>query len=187
MAKYQYELNEDFLPTVSSAFLIKNGERVKLSSGQDNFILIISCILTSIQNNSLIFIDELENFLHPNFISQAMKTLTQCLLDTNSICIIATHSLHLAREIPRVGVTVFERLHEPNEIILYNPEIESYSCNLQIMSNYIFNTKEESSIFDSTLREIAKKYKSKKELINSMGNDFNREIILSIADRINEN
>jgi predicted ATPase len=187
MAKYQYELNEDILPSVSSAFLIKNGERVKLSSGQENFILIISCILTSIQNNSLIFIDELENFLHPNFISQAMKILTQCLLDTNSICIIATHSLHLAREIPRVGVTVFEKPHGSNEIILYNPEIESYSCNLQIMSNYIFNTKEESSIFDSRLREIANKYKSKKELINSLGNEFNREIILSIADRINEN
>ncbi|UWI95091.1 ATP-binding protein [Enterobacter roggenkampii] len=187
MIKHQRKINEDYEPIVSSVFLVRDGKKIKLSSGQDNFILIISCILSSIQNNSLIFIDELENFLHPNFISQAIKILTQCLLETNSICIIATHSLHLAREIPRTGVNIFENINNKNKIVVYNPEIESYSCNLQIISNYIFNTKEESSLFDSTLRKVAKKYKNKKELISSLDNKLNREILLSIADRLNEN
>lgn len=186
-AKAHHSSNEGALLTVSHIFLERNGKEVKLSSGQENFILIISCILTSIQNNSLIFIDELENFLHPNFISQAMKALKQCLIETNSICVLATHSLHIAREIPRDGVTIFENNPTTNEIILYNPDIESYSCNLQLMSNYIFNTKEENSLFDSTLRQVAKRYNNKKELINDLGETTSREIILSIADRINEN
>ncbi|MDU7350586.1 MAG: AAA family ATPase [Citrobacter freundii] len=187
LAKYHYEFNDSSWPGASTIFLSRDGKELKLSSGQDNFILIISCILTSIQNNSLIFIDELENFLHPNFISQAMKILTQCLLETNSICIIATHSLHIAREIPKDGVTIFENPFNSNDIVIYNPDIESYSCNLQLMSNYIFNTKEESSIFDSTLHDIAKKYNNKKDLINDLIHKTSHEIILSIADRINEN
>ncbi|HHQ6722087.1 TPA: AAA family ATPase [Serratia fonticola] len=186
-AERHHGINDDQWLTTSHLSLVRDGRVIKLSSGQENFILIISCILTSIQNNSLVFIDELENFLHPNFISQAMKTLKQCLIETNSICVLATHSLHIAREIPRVGVTIFENNPAINEIILYNPDIESYSCNLQLMSNYIFNTKEESSIFDSTLRNVAKKYKNKKDLIDDLGETTSREIILSIADRINEN
>lgn len=186
-AKAHHRANDGAWLTVSHIFLERNGKELKLSSGQENFILIISCILTSIQNNSLIFIDELENFLHPNFISQAMKALKQCLIETNSICVLATHSLHIAREIPRDGVTIFENNAATNEIILYNPDIESYSCNLQLMSNYIFNTKEENSLFDSTLRQVAKRYNNKKALINDLGKTISREIILSIADRINEN
>ncbi|WP_205245839.1 hypothetical protein, partial [Enterobacter roggenkampii] len=85
------------------------------------------------------------------------------------------------------GVNIFENINNKNKIVVYNPEIESYSCNLQIISNYIFNTKEESSLFDSTLRKVAKKYKNKKELISSLDNKLNREILLSIADRLNEN
>ncbi|AFI89915.1 AAA family ATPase [Pectobacterium parmentieri] len=187
LARTHHDTNEDSWLAVLDVFLERSGKEIKLSSGQENFIIIISCILTSIQNNSLIFIDELENFLHPNFISQAMKALKQCLIETNSICVLATHSLHIAREIPRDGVTIFEHNSTTNEITLYNPVIESYSCNLQLMSNYIFNTKEENSIFDSTLRQVAKRYSNKKELINDLGETISREIILSIADRINEN
>jgi len=187
LAKTHHDANDGSLLTISHVFLERDGRKLKLSSGQENFILIISCILTSIQNNSLIFIDELENFLHPNFISQAMKALKQCLVETNSICVLATHSLHIAREIPRDGVTIFEHNTNVNEITLYNPEIESYSCNLQLMSNYIFNTKEENSIFDEKLRKVAEKYSNKKELIEDLGESVSRGIILSIADRINEN
>lgn len=187
LAKHHHIVYEGSWLTVSHVCFNRNGKPIKLSSGQENFILIISCILTSIQNNSLIFIDELENFLHPNFISQAMRALKECLIKTNSICVLATHSLHISREIPKDGVTIFECNPATNEITLYNPEIESYSCNLQLMSNYIFNTKEEDSIFDSTLREVAKRYTDKKELIDDLGKTVSREIILSIADRINEN
>lgn len=184
--KHFNETDGEYL-RLDHVFITRNGREAKLSSGQENFILMISCLLTSIQNNSLVFIDELENFLHPNFISQAMKILKDCLIDTNSICIIATHSLHIAREIPKEGVTIFERFNDASSLVIYNPGIESYSCNLQLMSNYIFNTKEEESIFDSTLRNIANKYKTKKKLINELGGSTSRDILLSIADRINEN
>lgn len=186
-AKKHFNKTDGEYLRLAHVFLTQNGTEAKLSSGQENFMLMISCLLTSIQNNSLVFIDELENFLHPNFISQAMKILKDCLIETNSICIIATHSLHIAREIPKEGVTIFERFNDASSLIIYNPEIESYSCNLQLMSNYIFNTKEEESIFDNTLRSIANKYKTKKQLINALGSNTSRDILLSIADRINEN
>ncbi|WP_369887280.1 AAA family ATPase [Klebsiella pneumoniae] len=67
-------------------------------------------MLSSIQNNSIILIDEIENFLHPNLIISLISSLSDLLISTNSICLIATHSLYVAREIPRSGVHIFERI-----------------------------------------------------------------------------
>lgn len=171
---------------IKEAFFIQEEEKMEMSSGQNNFINIILCILISIQNNTLIFIDELENFLHPNFISQAMRMLKDCLVKTNSICVIATHSLHIAREIPRQGVSVFERCKDLSEVLTYTPEMESYSCDLQTISNYIFNTKEEGSLFDDNLKDIAKKFRSKREVFEEFRGKISNEIILSITDRVYE-
>ena len=113
--------------------------------------------------------------------------MKKLLLLLNSVCVIATHSLFIAREIPSSGVSVFIRDDKSDEMYAVHPNFESYSCSLQKISDYIFNSGQEKSIFDGNLKIIAEGFDSKRELFKQYTGTISDEILLSISDKINEN
>ena len=164
-----------------------NGLReITYSSGQYYALLLMAYILSSIQNNSIILIDEIENFLHPNLIISLISSLSDLLISTNSICLIATHSLYVAREIPRSGVHIFEKDID-NSIYTFNPNIETYGEDLQKLSAYVFFSKDRDSKYNEKIKEIAKRYKNKKDLIDDLHGDLSYALLSRIADKIDEN
>lgn len=156
------------------------------SSGQYYALFLMAYILASIQNNSIILIDEIENFLHPNLIISLISSLSDLLVGTNSICLIATHSLYVAREIPRSGVHIFEKELD-NSIYTFNPTIETYGEDLQKLSAYVFFSKDRESKYNEKIESIAKKYKNKKDLIDDLDGDLSYGLLSRIADKIDEN
>jgi len=156
------------------------------SSGQHYALFLMAYILASIQNNSIILIDEIENFLHPNLIISLISSLSDLLIGTNSICLIATHSLYVAREIPRSGVHIFEKEFD-NSIYTFNPTIETYGEDLQKLSAYVFFSKDRESKYNEKIKSIAKRYKNKKDLIDDLDGDISYGLLSRIADKIDEN
>ncbi|MBN3238280.1 MULTISPECIES: AAA family ATPase [Pectobacterium] len=164
-----------------------NGLReIIYSSGQYYALFLMAYILSSIQNNSIILIDEIENFLHPNLIISLISSLSDLLISTNSVCLIATHSLYVARETPRSGVHIFEK-EVDNSIYTFNPNIETYGEDLQKLSAYVFFSKDRESKYNEKIRGIAKKYKNKKELIDKFDGELSYSLLSRIADKIDEN
>ena len=164
-----------------------NGLReITYSSGQYYALFLMAYILASIQNNSIILIDEIENFLHPNLIISLISNLSDLLISTNSVCLIATHSLYVAREIPRSGVHIFEKDMD-NSIYTFNPNIETYGEDLQKLSAYVFFSKDRESKYNEKIVSIAKKYKNKKELIEDLDGELSYGLLSRIADKIDEN
>ncbi len=164
-----------------------NGLReIIYSSGQYYALFLMAYILSSIQNNSIILIDEIENFLHPNLIISLISSLSDLLISTNSICLIATHSLYVAREIPRSGVHIFEKDID-NSIYTFNPNIETYGEDLQKLSAYVFFSKDRESKYNEKIKNIAKRYNTKKDLIDDLHGDLSYSLLSRIADKIDEN
>jgi conserved hypothetical protein len=115
-----------------------------------------------------------------------ISSLSDLLISTNSICLIATHSLYVAREIPRSGVHIFEKDID-NSIYTFNPNIETYGEDLQKLSAYVFFSKDRESKYNEKIKNIAKRYNTKKDLIDDLHGDLSYSLLSRIADKIDEN
>lgn len=145
---------------------IKNDSIVYFSSGQLTFIKYLFYVLAFIEQDSLVIIDEPENFLHPNLEMELIKLLYQILELTNSVCIIATHSTHMSREVSRYYINEFSL--NDNSVDIFNPAIETFGNSLEFISDNIFKDLDKRNRYfykklieltnDNNYEEIRKKY-----------------------------
>ncbi|WP_215196105.1 AAA family ATPase, partial [Escherichia coli] len=132
----------------------KNNEPFTLSSGQLSFLVSMFSLISTIESNSLILIEEPENFLHPSLLTHFINSLTHILRDTNSIAIMATHSALVLREIPSAQITI---LHRRDNITNYKtPNIETFGADTHQIMIDIFGDLYSNAIFREELSNIAK-------------------------------
>ncbi len=145
----------------------------RLSSGHKIILLTITRLIETVQEKTLVLIDEPEAHLHPPLLSAFVRTLSDLLIKTNGVAIIATHSPVILQEIPkscawklrRVGVnTVCERL-----------AIESFGENVGILTNEVFGLEVTTSGFYKMLADQVKEGKSYKEIISYFGDQLGME------------
>ena len=91
----------------------------------------------SVENGSLLLLDEPETHLHPNYVSQFMDLLQDLLARTRSVAIIATHSAYVLREVPRQRVTVLSR-DEDGRILADRPRMQTFGANIDDLSQFVF-------------------------------------------------
>lgn len=99
---------EYYLPDEEIVFY-KDGFPFNFSSGQLSFLIGMFSIISTIENNSLVIIEEPENYLHPSLLTHFINSVTHILRDTNSIALISTHSPLVLRETPSEQITVLHR------------------------------------------------------------------------------
>lgn len=127
---------DDFQPE----FYFMNEEKkiLKLSSGQKVFSNLVINLLSMIEENSLIIIDEPENTLHPNLEIDFMKILKSILTKFKSFAIIATHSATITREVPKDFVHII-KVNKDNIPSVVSPTINTFGSNIGTITNYIFD------------------------------------------------
>lgn len=112
-------------------------ERRRLSSGELAMIQFAAQAAASVENGSLLLLDEPETHLHPNYVSQFMDLLQDLLARTRSVAIIATHSAYVLREVPRQRVTVLSR-DEDGKILADRPRMQTFGANIDDLSQFVF-------------------------------------------------
>lgn len=132
----------------------KNGEPFTLSSGQLSFLVSMFSLISTIESNSLVLIEEPENFLHPSLLTHFINALTKILRDTNSVAIIATHSALVLREVPSEQITTLQR--RANFTIYQSPKIETFGADTHQIMMDIFGDLYSNALFRDELRNIAK-------------------------------
>ncbi|MBS1683232.1 MAG: AAA family ATPase [Bacteroidetes bacterium] len=108
----------------------------KLSSGHKIILLTVTRLVETLQEKSLVLIDEPEAHLHPPLLSAFTRTLSDLLMDTNSVAIIATHSPVVLQEVPRSCVWKLRRIGA--EATVERLSIESFGENVGTLTNEIF-------------------------------------------------
>ncbi len=125
----------------------------QLSSGHKIVLLTITRIIENIQEKSLILIDEPESHLHPPLLSAFIRTLSELLINSNAVAIIATHSPVILQEVPRSCVWKLRR--HGKEAISERLGIESFGENVGILTNEVFGLEVTDSGFYNLLKIAA--------------------------------
>ncbi|WP_176544915.1 AAA family ATPase [Bacillus cereus] len=126
-----------------------------MSSGQRILVTIITEVIESIDDDSILLIDEPELHLHPNAISNFYRMLYMLLEKFKSFAIISTHSPIIIQETPSSYINVFERIE--NSPIVRKLDVESFGENLSIITDKVFGVTDEESNYKQWLKLMSEK------------------------------
>ena len=108
----------------------------KLSSGHKIVLLTITRLVETVEERTLVLLDEPEAHLHPPLLSAFVRSLSDLLINRNGVAIIATHSPVVLQEVPRSCVWKIRR--SGRELIAERPEVETFGENLGILTREAF-------------------------------------------------
>ncbi len=126
-----------------------------MSAGQRALVAIWAGLFEHLAPQSLLLIDEPENFLHPSLIARFARSLNDLLGLRKSFAIAATHSPILVQETPARFVSILERVG--NTTTQRKPPSETFGESTDNLTEYLFGTDFRSSHWKRVLREFAKR------------------------------
>ncbi|ELE9236057.1 AAA family ATPase [Enterobacter kobei] len=146
---------EYYLPDEEIVFY-KDDFPFSFSSGQLSFLIGMFSIISTIENNSLVIIEEPENYLHPSLLTHFINSVTHVLRDTNSIALISTHSPLVLRETPSEQITI---LHRGNGKTYYKKtNIETFGADTHQIMIDVFGDLYSNAIFREEVKRMADSY-----------------------------
>lgn len=120
----------------------------ELSSGQQIILQTFAYVINKAVERSLIMIDEPEIFLHPPLVTAYIRGLSYILRETNSLCLLATHSPFVVQEIPKECVHIFRNRN------VESPLIETFAESVSVINDHIFGTAMKMTGFYSYLSDL---------------------------------
>lgn len=137
---------EDVLEAIGGAFKL-------LSSGHKIVLLTITRLVETVEEKSLVLLDEPEAHLHPPLLSAFLRALSDLLVNRNGVAIIATHSPVVLQEVPRTCAWKIDRTGD--YIRVERPQIETFGENVGTLTNEVFGLEVTSTGFHRMLLDAA--------------------------------
>lgn len=106
----------------------KGGRLRSLSAGQRILVSIFADIISTIEEGSIILIDEPETHLHPGLLTGAFHAVQELLEEFDSHAVISTHSPILLQNVPADFVRVFKRVDGKPSVV--QPRNETFGEDL---------------------------------------------------------
>jgi predicted ATPase len=123
----------------------------RMSSGHSVVLLTITMLVDTIEEKTLVLIDEPESHLHPPLLSAFTRALSDLLHNRNGVAIIATHSPVVVQEVPRSCVWKLTRLRSAGRSD--RPERETFGENVGVLTREIFGLEVAKSGFHDMLQQ----------------------------------
>jgi len=165
-------------------FFRKNEKIVPLSSGQEIYSYLIPTLISEIESETLLLIDEPELYLHPGLELGLIKMLKNLLEEFKSFAVIATHSSILTREVDREAVKILKR--EGNYTTVTLPSIQTYGADIESIISEVFEDDLESKIYEHIIDDLIEE--DADLTINEVNKEFgDAGLIYFIAKNSDEN
>lgn len=145
----------------------------RLSSGHKIVLLTMTRLVETVEEKSLVLIDEPEAHLHPPLLSAFVRALSDLLTNRNGIAIIATHSPVVLQEVPRSCVWKLHR--SGNFVSAERPEIETFGENVGTLTDEVFGLEVVATGFHKMLAEAALSADSYESALNEFGGQLGME------------
>lgn len=129
-----------------------------LSSGHKIVLLTITRLVETMEERSLVFLDEPEAHLHPPLLSAFIRSLSDLLINRNAVSIIATHSPVVLQEVPRSCTWKLWRSGYLSKV--ERLETESFGENVGILTREVFGLENTDSGFHNLLNDAVNKLES---------------------------
>lgn len=121
----------------------------RMSSGHSIVLLTITKLVETVEEKTLVLIDEPESHLHPPLLAAFTRALSDLLYSRNGVAIIATHSPVVAQEVPRRCVWKMTRIRTEGRVD--RPERETFGENVGVLTREIFGLEVSQSGFHEIL------------------------------------
>ena len=144
-----------------------------LSSGHKIVLLTITRLVESVEERSLVLLDEPEAHLHPPLLSAFIRALSDLLIQRNGVGIIATHSPVVLQETPKSCVWKLRR--NGHEVNIERLEIESFGENVGILTSEVFGLEVTHSGFHKFLTSSVEKENTFDDAVASFDNHLGME------------
>ena len=134
-----------------------------MSSGHMIVLLTLTSLIETVEEKTLVLIDEPESHLHPPLLSAFTRALSDLLIDRNAVAIIATHSPVVLQEVPKSCVWKLERtgIHGKS----FRPENETFGENVGILTREVFGLEVAKSGFHALLAKTIENGKTFEEVM----------------------
>lgn len=144
-----------------------------LSSGHQIVLLTLTRLIETVEEKTLVLVDEPEGHLHPPLLSAFIRALSDLLVDRNGVAIIATHSPVVLQEVPKSCVYILERTGD--KVKAERPSYETFGENLGILTREVFGYEVTESGFHKMLKTVAEKEDSYEDALKEFGNQLGGE------------
>lgn len=146
---------------------------LKLSSGHKIIILTITRLVETLEEKSLVILDEPETYLHPPLLSAFIRSLSSLLIERNAVAIIGTHSPVVLQEVPKSCIWKLQR--KGFESRADRLHIESFGENVGTLTDEVFGLEVTESGFHNILKKIIKTKETYNEAISELKNQLGFE------------
>jgi len=169
------EANVKSLKTLKNEEFKTNAYKLfdRLSSGHKIILLTITKLVQTVEEKSLIFLDEPEGHLHPPLLSAFVRALSELLINRNGVAIIATHSPVVLQEVPKSCVWKLRR--SGREAIAERLDIESFGENIGALTREVFGFEVTYSGFHKLLKEAVDTYGDYDDIIDHFNGELGME------------
>lgn len=123
-----------------------------LSSGHKIVLLTITKLVETVEERTLVLLDEPEAHLHPPLLSAFVRALSDLLVNRNGVAIIATHSPVVLQEVPSSCVWKVRR--SGRSVEAERPDIETFGENVGVLTREVFGLEVTHAGFHQLLREV---------------------------------
>lgn len=144
-----------------------------LSSGHKIVLLTLTRLVETVEEKTLVLVDEIEAHLHPPLLSAFIRALSNLLIDRNGVAIIATHSPVVLQEVPKTCVWILNR--SLREAKAERPSIETFGENVGILSREVFQLELSQSGYQKMLEEAVLKNKTYEDAVDSFNGHLGAE------------
>lgn len=144
-----------------------------LSSGHKIVLLTITRLVETIEERSLVLLDEPESHLHPPLLSAFVRALSELLIHRNGVAIIATHSPVVLQEVPRDCVWRLRRAG--NVVEADRPKTETFGENVGTLTSEVFGLEVTNSGFHRMLAEAVSGRRTYAEVLASFDGKIGSE------------
>lgn len=134
-----------------------------ISSGHAIVLLSITKLIETVEEKTLVLIDEPETHLHPPLLSAFTRALSDLLINRNGIAIIATHSPVVLQEVPKSCVWKLRRTRSVAHA--ERPESETFGENVGVLTREVFGLEVAKSGFHELLQNSIADGKSYEEIL----------------------
>jgi len=158
-----------------------------LSDGHKTVLLAITMMAATIEERTLVIMDEPEAHLHPPLLSAFTRALSFLLRKRNAFAILATHSPVILQELPKQCVSLLDR--DGSDVNCRQPDLETYGEDVATLTHEIFHLEVARSGYHRDLEKLSEEGLSYQEALDRLGGALGlegRSILRSLC-RENEN
>ena len=145
----------------------------RLSSGHKIVLLTITRLVETVEEKTLVLLDEPEAHLHPPLLSAFVRALSDLLMHRNGVAVVATHSPVVLQEVPQSCVWKIRR--SGTTAIAERPDVQTFGENVGLLTREVFGLEVTQSGFHKLLRDAVEERGIYDSVLRNFGGELGDE------------